>query len=130
MSEDLPPPIPVHLRQTTAWWSFPVPIWSVAALLLSILCILVVAQRPIVETLWRKHHPDIDNSLRRVIEQREKQIALEKDAEELRLIEQVRGMSHAATPTWEEQNAQFNKERAERRERLGLPPLPQLKQPE
>ena len=110
---------------------FPIPLWSVLALLLVIYFTLAIAQHSLVEALWRKHHPDIDDGFRQAIREREQEIAREKDAEEMRKIQQLSGTVTPGTPTWwDEQNAQFNKERAERRERLGLPPLPQLKQPE
>lgn len=125
---DTPPPIPTHLRTATPWWNTKVPVWTFVPFTLVIFLALAAGQRPLVEALWRKHHPFISDGMRAGIQQ------VEERSERERYDEQMRKINNAIeTPTpqrddqtaksLENQNEQYQTERTARRERLGLPPL-------
>jgi hypothetical protein len=89
MNEDQPPPIPSK-RQSSLVGIIrtPIPLWGVLVALLLVFLVLAFVQRPLVEALWRKHHPLIGDGMRQAIDDAEK----DKERKERdRLMREING---------------------------------------
>lgn len=73
MNQDQPPPIP-NKKQAPLIGIIrtPIPLWGVLLIVILLFLVLTSVQRPLVEVLWRKHHPLIGDGMRQAIDDAEK----------------------------------------------------------